>query len=306
MTGGCADRVGLYVDNPKVYQMLTMRSGNDSARAMVIKLDNGKYFMDRIYSTCDFLVDKMINFAKSKKWFYRTTQHAGSCIISDYKDVNVSDYSNFTVSGLVYTDGEIPYQDTIRNYRVQDGLLDICHANFYNDYDGVLDSTEGTLEDDDTQSCDGCGDRYNYEDLCSNESGDVYCMDCWDEISFYCPKCNETACQNDSVYIKDIEQDWCSDCARHYAYICNKCGEAEAVLTATEVDGEYYCNSCFENLSKCDKCNEVVSEVNDNEFCTKCQTDEDTEKQNRKNAEVLAYFGREDIFQIQAICFGPF
>ena len=72
----------MYEDNPQVYSQLVMVSENDSSRAMLVKLDNGMIFMDRIYSTCTFLTNKMFEYAQKQNYVYKQHTDAGIDVYS--------------------------------------------------------------------------------------------------------------------------------------------------------------------------------------------------------------------------------
>lgn len=63
------DFLEIYVDNPRVCQMLIFKEGDKiSMRSLLWTLDNGKKYMDRIYATNESDSIILINFAKEKGW----------------------------------------------------------------------------------------------------------------------------------------------------------------------------------------------------------------------------------------------
>lgn len=110
MTGDNAGCVGMYADNPDRYCQLVMVSGNNSARAMVVRTDCGEFYMDRIYSDSEVLKEKMVEYAKRAGW-----------LSFDCGDHNKS----MSVSGVRYEDGEVPYQDTFHYGTVAGACLNL-------------------------------------------------------------------------------------------------------------------------------------------------------------------------------------
>lgn len=300
MTGGSADKVGMYVDNQDTYRLAVMSYNGDSARAIIVRLNNGSFFMDRIYSTCSLLEDKLIEIAEKEGWFYRTSSQAGVMGISDYNGKPVEDYSIFVVSGLEFVDGEIPYQDTLTRYALSKTgcRISICHNRNGMACDGVLDSTEGYIAGgEDYDNCYECEDNLHTDNLIYVEgAGCSYCESCWSELFFNCEYCDETATRDDMIEIVDRSQWWCEDCASSHATKCSECGEIN-VEEYNLIEDCIYCYSCEENLPKCKCCEEKVMEVNDDNMCTECQEDKDAEVKIRKDAETVAYYDRANLYQ---------
>jgi hypothetical protein len=62
------DNLGQYVNG----KYMTLKI---VGRAIVWTLESGETFMDRVYGTEDAVVDKFINFAKYKGWYYKQHQN---------------------------------------------------------------------------------------------------------------------------------------------------------------------------------------------------------------------------------------
>jgi len=263
MSGNCSDYVGLYVDNPDVYSQLIMTRGNDSARAMVVKLDNGEYLLDRIYTDAEDLVIKMENYADKQGWLKR--EHLSG------NDMQL------IVTGLIYIDGEVPYQDTLDRGRIRDGLLDLM-ADTCHDYDFTVDNTDGSVEGG--YVCDNCG-CHLVENEARRFNDYMYCECCFDDIAFSCVNCNNThsiengilieslgticegcycedytrceicdehVLQDDSRFVESTEQDVCNNCLEHHFQQCPVCNEYfEFGGMVRSLLGEVICWGCLEN-----------------------------------------------------------
>ena len=120
----CGEYFGIYVQNPEVCQLLIKRSDFDSdkitSRALVWKLRNGDYFMDRVYYSKDSEVLLYKEYAIREGWAYKKNQSTGS-------------YNTMIGNGDVYTKSlevqlekwkfkKYPYLDTIP-YLGDDGVL---------------------------------------------------------------------------------------------------------------------------------------------------------------------------------------
>ena len=259
MTGDCADYTQLYEINPDRFQMLVMFYQNDSARAIVSKLDDGSFYMDRIYSSCGFLQNKMIEYAENQNW---------PCY-----DKN-RDTEDMTISNLDYEDGHIPYMDTFRNGCIcYDGLtISTCGCC---DYD--LGNTDGYLSGGHT--CEFCGGHLT-EDDCYYTDDHCLCQDCYDENYSCCDNCGKIEHRDNISCIKDTHKYVCEDC-RDRKYVC--CEDCEGYFEndyIIDVDGYIHCNDCADGkYYPCEYCGEIypIDDLVDN-YCESCKPDDETEK----------------------------
>lgn len=71
----------------------------------------------------------------------------------------------------------------------------------------------------------------------------------------------------------------CSDCVEIHCKTCENCQELFEVEEMTEVDGDYYCESCFDELfSECDICGKITPEDDlqfwgDARICPECMAE---------------------------------
>ncbi len=255
MSGCNSQSTKMYENNPDVYGQLIMLAGNDSSRAMLVKLDNDVIFMDRVYSTCDFLFGKMTKYAQEQNYAYR--QYSGaedtSVIFSGDEDYNI-----LVISNVKYCDGEVPFADTLLNYTViGENRLKISHANTGLNFDGTLDSTSGYLGSG-YFTCHSCdyGEIEEGEEL--QHGGEIYCESCYSEIFSCCEHCNETVHTDEIYQVRDThnrESYVCEYCRDNNYSQCENCEECFA--DTVEHESSNYCNSCFEDLfAFCDVCEE--------------------------------------------------
>jgi hypothetical protein len=121
MTGSYAHCTKLYEMNPNRFEQLVFIYANDSARAIVSKLDNGEKYCDRCYSTSRFLYAKLQEYSREQGWY----QSADEDLI---------------ISGLNFQDGCVPYMDTFNHYKIVNNKLNIFYSTRVREYDGCLDT----------------------------------------------------------------------------------------------------------------------------------------------------------------------
>ncbi len=261
MTDYSSKYVGMYANNPDIYSQLVMISENDTSRAILIKLDNGKLLMDRVYSTCQNLSDDMYDYAQKHGYLYREYASAGNTGICSPDGTKYGNYKNIIVSNVKIIEGEIPFADTLTQYKYNsNGIIDIFHQNAGYSADGSLDDTSGCLSSD--LICDNCADGVSDEDNYSID-GSVYCEACYEELFTYCESCNKTVSNDEIVEVHDRDNNStyvCESCRnRNYTY-CRACGEYYHNGDVREHDDSYYCESCFSDLFlECECCNEFHS-----------------------------------------------
>lgn len=278
MTGYNSKKVGMYARNTGVYSMLAMFSGNSSARAMVIKLDNGSFLMDRVYSDSSYLKDQMFFHAQKQGWYYRTFTGAGSLEIS-LSGEQITDYDDMIVSNISYCDGEVPYADTLIQYENCGNTLNLSHENSSACYDGLLDNTDGYLSGDCYSTCEDCGEPTHEGDITC--VGDNWvCRECYGTNYFHCQHCETSYHDNDGQYISSVDATVCGSCLAKHFYYCNDCDEYYTEDNSTPTKDGSVCDDCCEdNYFACADCGAVYKNENRQEgldgesYCSTCIED---------------------------------
>lgn len=264
MTGGCAEYTRLYQENPNKFRMLIMREYNNSARAIVHKLDNGDFYMDRVYSDSECLKERMVQYASEKGWHNRLSNAAGFTGATCDKGL-------LRVSGLDFTDGEIPYMDSLQGAEISNGLLNIsAYGGTY-----TLDGTDGSLGSGET--CSNCGERTDEDTVYHADDGNAYCESCYCELFAYCEECYNTVSADDIVKIEDTDQYVCQYCADDKYYKCIGCGGYFDKDVSETHDGDVLCIPCIEkNHTMCNECGEwfLTEDIADG-YCVDCNPEED-------------------------------
>jgi hypothetical protein len=266
MTGSNSGCVGLYENNPGRFRQLIMLHNGNSARAIVHKLDCGKFLMDRVYSDSETLKESMIEYAKNKKWAYRQNMYPG------IDDVAGIDYDSCIVSGLDYYDGEVPYMDTLTGYRITNGLLDIFHRNSKYPGDGTLDSTDGYIKQG--VNCCNCNENVPEDSALCSEDGDYYCENCYCEVFSHCEKCDREVLSDDVVHIEDKNIYVCKDCAGCYYGQCEDCNNWYSETFNVNNGDKNVCQSCLDDYSTCDNCDKSFPGLDENNLCDDCAQDD--------------------------------
>lgn len=273
MTGGDCEKTRLYEANPDRFRMLTMYYMNDSSRAIVHKLDNGGYFMDRVYASCGLLIDSMRDYALEHDWAYRLSVDADDRAVS-------CDHSDLVVSDLEYEDGQVPFMDTLQHGCTCGNGLSISLAGCC-DYE--LSSTTGYIKEQ--QLCANCGFAVDEDDFGYGSDEEVYCESCFADIFAYCDKCSDVMPRDDAVEITDVGELVCQDCASNKYNRCVECGDYldEAY---NMIEGDCVCNGCSESFCQCVGCGEWSYDsesLDDDEFCCDCR---------KKKSEVKDHVGQ--------------
>lgn len=273
MTDSSSCYTRMYEYNPQTYKQLIMQTRKNSARAILITLDNGSILMDRIYTDSSYLKEKMIDYAIKNNWYYRSSTSPGSYDIEFYKiPLESSEYAKMFVTGIVYTESEVPYADTLTQYCNCNSRLIISHPRALQCCDGELDSTSGYLENEDRSCCDNCGDMTDDDDLnCIND--DYICSCCYNEHYFYCEHCQESYSNDDVVYIDSESRDICQSCADNDYFYCDDCNEYFHSAKANQTQSDtYVCDSCLSsNYTECKDCEEYApDDETTDDICNNC------------------------------------
>lgn len=234
--GSCMKDVGnyyfdLYVKNPDVCQLVILKSekNNDKiiGRALLWKLTDDNFFMDRIYTINDADVNLFREYAKKNGWYSKYYNNSTDDIKAIAPDGNTVD----SLSGVVnikpgYYEG-YTYMDTLKWFTPDSGKLSV-HSGQYN-----LESTGGSLDDEECEYCGG--------------SGEYECGECYGSGEITCHNCEgsgEIECENCSGSGKDGEEE-CSDCSGSGEKECNFCGgSGEEDCDECNGYGEISCYNC--------------------------------------------------------------
>jgi hypothetical protein len=289
MTGNESNRqkrVSFYEINPDRFSMLVMTMGKDSARALVHKLDNGRHLLDRIFYSTSSLVEKMQEYGRKQGWILR----------GEYEGVNMND---LIVSGLNFVQGNLPYADTLYEYNIKKGKLNIFHPSAKYKSFGSL-QTGGGIINLHSNVCRACGmeiDLDDEDDIVHQVEGYWYCEDCFGDRFTTCEDCEEIVSRDDTCRTAN-DKYVCNSCLIDYYSSCDDCQEYfdKENSPLNDIGGDkYVCDDCLSEYTKCSQCGDyfgdddmVGSILFDGVFyCTTCydRTKEETEKKKQEESQ---------------------
>ncbi|HBG47619.1 MAG TPA: hypothetical protein DDW94_11625 [Deltaproteobacteria bacterium] len=133
-------------------------------------------------------------------------------------------------------------------------------------------SSECVGDDEDSISCNNCGERALRDDAYNGPDDNLYCESCHNELTSYCNACDSTVWNDD--YLGD---GYCDNCG----FDCRECDSTHSNNDRYEgPDGRDYCEKCFhEKFTECYECNEVVKRKDSRQdqdgenYCKGCYED---------------------------------
>ena len=242
MSGKCSKYTKLYEMNPERFEQLVVTCKNNSARAIIVKLDNGKKFKCRTYGDGSACYAKLDAYAAEQGW-----------LEVEKEDMIVSD--------LKWFEGGFPYQDNLFCYCIQrNGNLTIGTRAAFDkvgvDYQGDTDVQYGHLMEH-PQSCCNCEtalveDIEGYTITAIVIRGDLYCEECVNEIFIACEGCYEFMFADNRTRIEG--QNYCESCSQDVGSYCQHCEELVLKENINFVEDEKgddipVCNECYKNVS---------------------------------------------------------
>ena len=223
----------IYTSNPSVCQLVILKSEKDTdkivGRALLWKLTDGNYFMDRIYTNKDSDVNLFREFSKKNGWYYKYYNNSSD----DIKAVGPDGEIKIDLSGEIkikegYYSG-YPYMDTFKWFTPGRGKLSVRSGDYQ------LENTDGTLGE-----CEYCGGSGEYECSECYGNGEVECWDCDGDGEVKCSDCDGTG-----KYKDDGEEVKCLDCDGTGKVNCDQCdGYGEHSCYNCGGDGEIICYNC--------------------------------------------------------------
>jgi len=254
----------------------------DSARALLWTMSNGKRYLDRIYPNEGRHIPHYRQWCEKNGVTMRSHQY-----LPEGKEYNED------LSITLDASGPIPYLDSFR-YASYDSHC--CSARFSNRYSSgsvVIDWTDGaTIEDGpedegERSHCEECGEWYYQEDGYYIQEVCI-CESCYSSgIVFHCERCEESYftdnVDSDTVQRNLYSETWCGNCLQE-AYHCDDCGSYFASISrVTETqESETYCEDCIgSNATQCEECGEWTDSPTENNegesYCDNCIHDHQDE-----------------------------
>ena len=237
----------IYCKNPDKVQLILYKSpdvdGKIKGRALLWKLDDGKMYVDRIYTHEDSDVELFRQYAKRNGYYakYRNSSSTDSTSI----DPTTGNSVDLTLSVHLNPGrhSKYPYLDTFKYYNPATGVI----HNRRSDGDLVLEDTDGGTAG--CSECDGEGTIECYE---CNGSGEHQCSNCDGDGTVICSKCKGedniicTKCKGKKTVTVDGIEVKCDLCKGEGSIECPDC----------DGDGRYDCDECDgRGENECEECN---------------------------------------------------
>jgi len=244
MTGDYAECTLLYEMNPNKIQMIIIKQGNDSARALLWKLDCNRFYVDRIY-TCSGACEELLQSFAAKNDFLVRWNNVPTSILH--------------VSQLKFSKKSIPYMDTFIYGTIRKNLLDVSALK--GEY--CLQETDGHLCDYNSEiTCTHCGIDLCDEDVVySYDNDEPYCDGCYQSLFTRCEKCDR------ELFVDDAYTLMVYSAFHHMVRSKSLCSDC---VKKMEKEGEIIrCSNC----KQCFLTTDVFHRLNsDNDICSVCQT----------------------------------
>lgn len=246
----------IYCENPDRINLIIYKTPENESkikgRALLWKLNDGKMYMDRIYTHDDSDVELFRQYAKKNGCYYKSDNRStssGTAIGPDGSSVTL----DLSVSLKPKRYNSYPYLDTLKYYNQKTGLI----HNRQSDGDIALEDTDGGYI-----SCDTCGGSRTVEcDYC-NGNGSRECGRCDGDGKVDCSTCDGSGvipcdnCDDDGMITDDDgNKVKCDKCEGTHDIDCPDCnGDGTIECSRCDGDGEYGCDECSDGRVDCPEC----------------------------------------------------
>ena len=205
----CQKYFDMYCLNPDKIKLVVLLDEDKlhiKARALLWKLDDGKMFLDRIYTNKDSDVNLFREFAKKNNWYCKQNQQQGNVGIIEPSGNSIKDfYMLVTLTNNKFN--RYPYMDTLKYYFPDTGILtNIAPSKNKEIKCYKLETTNGAFLD--TNACEVCEGR-----------GSVTCEICGGEGQINCSDCDGDGCEECDYDCRIT----CPDCEGTGLVICPTC-----------------------------------------------------------------------------------
>lgn len=258
----------IYCDNPDRVSLAIYKVPEDDGkirgRAIVWKLDDGKIFMDRIYTHEDSDVELFRQFAKKNGWYSKYHNSSGQeskAFSPGFLDKNTgkpieAEVVNLDLKVSLSTKrlDKYPYLDTLKFYNTSSGII----SNQSNSGDITLEDTDGgyvtgcdTCDGEGRVSCEECDGNGERQCNTCDGDGDIECDVCDGEGEVDCTKCDGDGNVEDS----DGNEIPCDKCDGTGKKKCPAaCRRGRVSCEDCDGDGDISCDNCDNGTVDCPEC----------------------------------------------------
>lgn len=245
----------IYCENPDKINLIIYKTPENEekikGRALLWKLNDGKMFVDRIYTHEDSDVELFRQYAKKNGCYCKYDNRSTSA--GDAYDPNGNRVTlDLSVNLNPGRHDQYPYLDTLKYYNPKTGLI----HNRQESGDLTLEDTDGGYI-----SCDTCGGSRSVDcDNCGGE-GRVDCGRCDGDGTIECDTCDGAGdiecdtCNGDGT-IEDEEgnEKECPKCKGEGRVDCSECEDGKIECPRCEGDERVDCEECDEGRRDCPEC----------------------------------------------------
>lgn len=227
----------IYMTNTDVCKLIILRSVEDDSlivgRALLWTLNDGKKFVDRIYTIQDSDVQLFRDYARENGWYtkqYNSSSDSGRVNAPDGTQVDLGKITVDIKAGMYEA---YPYLDTLKYFKPREGTLSNVRTGRGDEY--TLEDTSGEL-----WRCEYCGG--SGMQTCGNCDGDGYfdCHRCSGSGERECGECNGSG----KVEGEEGEEE-CSECGGSGNNECSYCdGSGREDCDDCNGRGEHSCYEC--------------------------------------------------------------
>lgn len=238
----------IYMSNPDRISLIIYKCPDNPdtilGRALLWTLNDGKKFMDRIYTSNDSDIQLFRQYAKENGWYYKyhnSSTDSGQAFDPEGNTVRL----DLTVNIRKGYYKRYPYLDTLKYWSPDSGIIsNNSHKGEY-----TLEDTGG-----DYSRCDNCGGSGRIECYDCGGNGEQECSNCGGDGEIECSNCDgngEVDCSNcdGSGNIEDSEGNEveCTKCSGNG--LCDECPECRGT-------GNNECGDCGgRGEVECENCN---------------------------------------------------
>jgi hypothetical protein len=201
-------------------------------RAILWTLNDGKKFMDRIYTSNDSDIQLFRQYAKENGWYCKYNNSStdnGQAYDPEGNSVKL----DLTVNIRKGYYKKYPYLDTLKYWSPDSGV--ISNSSHKGEY--TLESTEGEYEN----PCECCGGSQRVECYECGGNGEVDCSDCRGKGEIECDSCEGSGTITDD---EENEKE-CPGCHGNGDNECDDCGgRGEVECNYCDNRGEVDCPEC--------------------------------------------------------------
>ena len=313
MTRDQSWKVNIYALNPDKVSLLVY---NNKIRALLWTCDDGTKVLDRIYPAGCVEIEYIRKWAEIKGYVLRVNADRApqSNICEELSDKSIHSVTMKYNSAYPYIDtfrfaGELDLKkktvvlSNSKNYFVNKG------KKYYESYetDGRIPWRSATQSDcddeEDTITCCDCGHELDEADVCHNNAGNIYCLDCYNEHYFCCDDCERETSVDYKNHIADADRYVCDGCTGNYHY-CEKCNIYFKNDSYEVEDHGVYCEGCFIDYGKtCEHCEKHILNKNALKHDGQCYCDECYDQLFADCNSCGETYPKEDLEEIDGECY---